>query len=611
MTRHMHVHFICLLLALLASATGRAKAQVRRIDDPPVPRLAKADEPPARLVTYLDNEVTKMERDYIVIRSAVELDAPPGRWYALDVEFRLSRAQPLILPSGKLLVKRWNNLFTPHGPRPARWLDCRLDVDFSDLQAAENFPKGKTFVLWAMGLIYNWEERSYVGSGWDVRAPLLLTTDSNGTVISCKAPRLLPMDLLRLNPAWKQTLRTRKLRLDVEHLKPLPETRAVMVARTAGPGVPVLAADDVQAWQPQGYGAFFGPIDTPEKARELLELQMPGHLVIQTRQQYQAILDTLKALGWARDRDLLAEPPTIGETITEIEGLGYRISQLSIDPLSTPDGPAWGDVVYRDIYVTEDGRVGFDPVLCVQAPQRPPENATDWQQPAPSDTETYTRAIDGVLGEDGYRILPERLVMTDDVVELALPIEAPADIVDAAPSTPGPAADTEADTPPAPAPVTAPVTAPAPQDVDEAQAPPLPTPQPLSTAADATATQPAEEPESTTQPAAPAAVETSPETLPAESNLPDTRPAEPENTSTRSARPKASALPQRIGKNIADIRRDIVLVLPPAALNEDASIRQTYSGEALCETDDDGRYVLDFRKGVLRSVRKQVDDNGE
>jgi hypothetical protein len=603
-TRPRHVdRFVTAGLLVLLSASA-AQAQMRRIDDPPIPLLGEAaTHPPRRRATYLDNEITKNEQDYFVLRTAVELDAPPGRWFALDVEFRLSRAEPLVLPSGKVLVKRWNNLFTPHDPRPTRWLDCRLDVDFDELETAENFPKGKSFVLWAMGLVYNWEQRSYVGSGWDVRAPLLLTTDSNGTVIRCKTPRLLPLDLLELNPAWKQSISARKARLDLSHLQLREGGLAALVAREDGSSIPVLAAEETQAWQPQGYGGFFQPIDSPAKARELLELQMPGHVIIQSRGQYQAILEAIKAVGWAQERDILAEPPAIGETVTEIEGLGYRVSQLSIDPLPQARNDALGDIVYRDIYVTYDGRVGFAPVRCVRGPQLPPpdEKDTNWQQPAPSDPETYTQAIRGVLRNNEFRTLPNKFIATDETLKLPLPIEAPGDIVEA--RAPTVAAE--------PSPATQPAESrPAIQPTEPATTPEAP---------------PATAEEATVEIVEPEQIDdASPPAAPESPDLPDSEPdiaeapseeAPPEKESPDAAndapaggRPQADALARLMGKNIADVRRQVVLVLPPAALDEDNGVRTDYSGEALCETLDDGLYVLDFHKGTLRGMQKQRDD---
>ncbi len=599
-SRHVDRRFFTGLLIFLLAGTGWA--QMRRIDDPPVPPLAEAtQQTPRRLATYLDNEITKNEQDYFVLRSAVELDAPPGRWFAFDVEFRLSRAEPLILPSGKVLVKRWNNLFTPHDPRPTRWLDCRLDVDFDELETAENFPKGKSFVLWAMGLIYNWEQRSYVGSGWDVRAPLLLTTDSNGTVINCKAPRLLPLDLLELNPAWQQNISARKARLELSHLQLREEGVAALVAREDGSSIPVLAAEETQAWQPQGYGGFFSPIDSPEKARELLELQMPGHVIIQSRGQYQAIIEAIKAVGWAQQRDIIAEPPAIGETVTEIEGLGYRISQLGIDPLPQDDSELLGDIVYRDIYVTHDGRVGFSPVRCVRGPHLPPPNNPDWQQPAPSDPETYTQAIRDVLREGEFRTLPNKFIATDETLALPLPVEAPADIVEArtTPAATEPAPATQP-TPPSPDTQPAEATPPAETLPDEDAEPALEiaTPEQLDDTPP-----PTDVPETIEQPDA---VEDINDTEPAE--LPGDEDSDAANDTPAGGRPQADALARLMGKNIADVRRKVVLVLPPAALDEDNGVRPDYSGEALCETLDDGRYVLDFHKGTLRGIRKQNDD---
>ncbi|MCD4824380.1 MAG: hypothetical protein K8S55_07225 [Phycisphaerae bacterium] len=178
--------------AKAAKAEGKAKSAV----SPPAKAKTKANTKIKTVsVRYLRNDVVKIGKDaatgkgYFVIRSAVEITAPGNRWLALDVEFRLGQAIPLVRKNGKMLTRRWNNLFTPDTPSPARWTNCRLDVDFAELQAAENLPKGKTFTVWAMAVIWNYAEGKYVGSGWSAATPLTVTTDKAGKIIELKAKK--------------------------------------------------------------------------------------------------------------------------------------------------------------------------------------------------------------------------------------------------------------------------------------------------------------------------------------------------------------------------------------------------------------------------------------
>ncbi|NBB95477.1 MAG: hypothetical protein GVY16_07015 [Planctomycetes bacterium] len=607
-------HFLGTVLAaaVFTAFVGQADGQIRRADNPPVPPLAEATVHEGPLANYLDNEVTKIEEDYVIIRCAVEINAEPARWFALDVEFRLSQAEPLLLPSGKAVVKRWNNLFTPHGPRPTRWQDCRLDVDLADLQAAENLPKDKTFVLWAMGLLYNWKDRAYVGSGWPVRTPLLLTTDAGGTIVDVRAPRLLPADLLELNPAWDQSIDVRQAKLKLDHLSVRDGTRACLVSRREGPALRVLAGPAGQAWTPSGYGRFVGPIDSAEKARELVELQLPGRVIIRTREQYDAVLAAVRKLGWVNDRDILAEPPTVGDTVTTVEGLGWRLPLVTVEP--SPAGKDWlGDIVFRDVYVSTDGRVGFQPLRLIRAPA-PPIDEPGWTQIAPADPGDYTRALREALQPEGHRLAADRFVSTGEIVSLKLPVAAPDDIISA----------TNAETP---ADVTDVSAAP---DEPDASSQPAEEPEAQSTSKNEAADEAADEAVDTGGDTAAGAAATSESAAEPTSDSNEDADGEASRVKTTedagatahsdatdesgeaqpaesadALRPNSATLAQMIGKNIVEVRRNVILALPPAAIDENFDVRSNYTGEALCETADDGRYVLDFHKGVLRGVQKR------
>jgi hypothetical protein len=155
--------------------------------------------------TYLGNEITKVvqtEQDrFFLVKLDLALRAPAHRWYAVDVEFRLQQAQPLMLPHGKLLMRRWDNLFTPDQKSAVHWSDIRVDVDFSLLEQASNLPREQTFPIWVMGVLWDHANNRYVGSGWSARTALLVTTDAGGKISHAEPLDVLPQPKTSKQPS--------------------------------------------------------------------------------------------------------------------------------------------------------------------------------------------------------------------------------------------------------------------------------------------------------------------------------------------------------------------------------------------------------------------------
>ena len=246
-------------------------------------------------VTYLQNEAFLPDQGYVVVRSAFEVTGPPHRWIALDMEFRLSQAIPLIRSDGKVFMKRWNNLFLPETPHPVRWTDCRLDVDFREFEQAKNLPKGQTFVVWAMGLIYDHVAGKHIGSGWPVRVPLVMTTDANGKIQQAYSPVI---SSIRYEYPSDTTISAWQANVHVNHLQPLPGLKAYRAVRNDGR----VASPKGQLWTPADFGGAFGPIDSADKARELVQLMHPGALIVATREQYDAAVTAARKLGWPAEK---------------------------------------------------------------------------------------------------------------------------------------------------------------------------------------------------------------------------------------------------------------------------------------------------------------------
>lgn len=389
--KRMFLHVVWLLLSSTA---------ILHADAPP----AGAPEPVG--VTYLANEAYAPEKGYVVIRSAFEVQGPPHRWIALDVEFRLNQAVPLVRIDDKVFMKRWNNLFLPESPAPARWTDCRLDVDFREFEQAKNLPRDKTFIVWAMGLIYDHAAGKYVDSGWPVRAPLVLTTDALGRIQRALTPALSPV---RYEHPSDKTIDARRADIRTNHLKLLPGVQAYQAVRRDGTPVTVLTNPNGQIWKPSGFIAAFEPIDSAEKAEELVRLMHPGAVIVQTRPQYDAVIDAARRLGWLAEDLPRDDPKFLGLRTTPVEGFGWRVEAMLIEPRNGRPG----DLAAWDYCVGTDGLVGAKRNVLLCGP--------GGKSKTPVHTDVYAAMLQSHLGGLSPEVVQPRIVPTDTVAKLPLP----------------------------------------------------------------------------------------------------------------------------------------------------------------------------------------------
>ncbi len=363
-------------------------------------------------VRYLSNKIVITAENYFIIRSSFEVSSPGNRWIALDMEFRLSQAVPLVRKDGEVFLKRWNNLFTPVSAEPVRWTDCRLDVDFADLESTENLPRDKRFVVWGIAVIWDYETRRHVGSGWAVRAPLLITTDKLGKITKIEAPKLQPLMVKSVQPGSKG-IEVRKATLNVKHLKVFEGVKSYRAYARNGGAVNILASQDKQVWSPSSFGYCFRKIDTPEQAEELVCMQHPRGVLIKTRGQYDAILQAVRKLGWKDAQDLPAGPSTFAPVVTAVEGLGHHVQLLMIE---TSDG-TMGDVAHWEYFVSTDGRLGATRTVCI----RGPKYGDDKKLKTPAGPKKYVQAIKAVLTKEGVQTLPEYIRPTGEIVKISIP----------------------------------------------------------------------------------------------------------------------------------------------------------------------------------------------
>lgn len=362
-------------------------------------------------VNYLDTEVTHPDPAYLLVRGAFEIVYHPQEWHAVYFQLRLDANTPLKEKDREGFVKLWNNVFTPENADPARYTDCRIAFNLKDIEAATNLPKGQRTILWVVCDIWDDRNDQYVGSGWSARAPVIVTTDADGKITKVDLFRTSPFSVKRNH--YTDKINAKECELSLKHLKLNPGVKLYRALQIRLDSSDFLMLGDYQAdLRSESRGYFFEPIDSPQKAAEVVAIGFPRAVIIETPEQYGLIKKALKAKAW-KDEDIpVQEPPSYGLKVVEEPGLGYRVTALMIDHL---DYYALGlrYIMYREFAVSPDGRIGMGTeTVCIEAPQTPYGAGPGWTQRAPIDPEEYTKVLRLVLSPEGSRDIPG-VIVTD------------------------------------------------------------------------------------------------------------------------------------------------------------------------------------------------------
>ena len=414
------------------------------------PGGAAEPKPEAR---YLDTRIVTLPPDNpqnVVVRGVIEVNGPQ-RWY--DVYFQVLSASNVAIrrPDGSAVNIRWGNIFPPENVEWARYSDVRIDIPIADLAGA-GLPKNARVLLWVQCDLFDQEAKAYVGGGWDVKAPLIVNTDEAGRPRSFESFETRPFDQAGLT-GHHATARAaaRKETLALRHLKPKDGASFVRTMGLRHEPYDVATLGERQALlTSDARGRFFGPIDSAEKAMELVQLAEPNAVVIKTPEQYQAIVEAMKKVpGWDPAKFLpVAQPAAYGAQVTSEPGLGWRVRMLI----------AWHhpylrlglrDVTYHDVRVATDGRMGVTETVCLRAPQTPYGAPPGWlpefgftREPATTAPNTggsvpngpgsidpesaidaHNKAIRSALTPAGSETIAPLIKVTEDRTDIAAPAD--------------------------------------------------------------------------------------------------------------------------------------------------------------------------------------------
>jgi hypothetical protein len=303
----------------------------------------------------------------LVFRGKAQFVNAAGKCYVLSCQFRYEKPPR---PS----VKRCNGLdyryelasvIVPEGPRHVRDVEIKLT---GALLARDAELAVGTHLIRAYWAILDEACRAYVGteSGWDNGVVLVVEKATNGKVrIFPFAPKAF--DARDDHKSDKISVLEGKLR--VKHLVRKPGTSLVLAFGAHGDQLAYLRLPPRSAQiESLNRGLFFGPIDSPDKAIELVKLGHGGGGVIKTREQYDALRKALVAHGWKAPQVAASPPPAYGVSARAVGELGYLVDLLVLT--YEPQGETFGDVVYETWAVTRDGRLGVVATPYLRAPEK-------------------------------------------------------------------------------------------------------------------------------------------------------------------------------------------------------------------------------------------------
>jgi hypothetical protein len=304
----------------------------------------------AQSVNVTDCEVVAGDRE-ATVRGALEVEGLPHRRLGVFFQARLSEAEPFRGPDGTLLVN-WGEVFTPEDQaEPVRWSACVARLPFDLLERSPDLPRGARTTLWIACDVWDPATKTWIASGWNVRCPILVTTDAGGRITACAAFYTTPHGPHPSHP-W-ETKPARTVRLELAHLRLAPGVQAfrcvgekhVVHDLLYRDGKPVRQAELASLQR----GWFFAPPESDTQARELAALGHRGAAVV-SQEAYGA----LKAHEKRRET---AAPPNYGIEVTPVADVGWRVGLLLVVD---------GNVRHVRYNVARDGRLSMQETTCLE-----------------------------------------------------------------------------------------------------------------------------------------------------------------------------------------------------------------------------------------------------
>jgi hypothetical protein len=365
-------------------------------------------------VDYLDTQIAPWDGKTVTIQGSVEIASGQQKWFPVYFQLRLDAKTPLTIGANEGFLAYWGALFPPSNVARATYDDIRIGLPKEKIEEATNLPKGQRTLVWAICDVWDSQAKKYVGTGWDVRAPLLLTTDQNGKIVNVER---FPTWRARPNVSDAQMkIKVLAAAIQTTHAT-LRQSVKIYKAHNVKGGVHhILVAGNYQGrLRSLSRGYFFSKIDTPQKALELVLISRGESILIKTPGQYIAIATALKTAGW-KPPHLMEKPSVLGVDVTEEPGLGYRVRASIIR--YNYSLRILRDVELIQARVTYDGAIGEEITTLIKAPELPYGVPPGWTQPLPKGPVEYDKLVSTALTDTGSQRLPEYVKATDQAATI-------------------------------------------------------------------------------------------------------------------------------------------------------------------------------------------------
>ncbi len=323
---------VCLCLLLVAST-----------------RPARADSPEAQeqvaAAAYLPIQCIQLREDGLIVQAGVQITDGANRWF--DVTFALAGDEDLPPDPGNM--QRWGSLFVPSSPSSVRWDDLRFGFTreaIASVAASTTDLQGVCVIC----RVYPAGAKKPLEGYWQSRLRLLVQLNQLGGLQSVQPVQAAPFAPLRGQGripirARKASLKDSDLQLGqgVELCKAIDPSGQVYNLLVRGTQLCALGSVTT--------GMFLEKIDSPAKARQLVELSLQGGWKILSADQYEQIASRASDLG----AHVAQAPKSFKPHVSRIPSIGYRVRMALLHRGSEDDSPL--QVSRIDRIVLENGQV--------------------------------------------------------------------------------------------------------------------------------------------------------------------------------------------------------------------------------------------------------------
>jgi len=384
-------------------ARGQALSQPQPVQPAPPPAQAGGgpllDVSGFRLETGADGRIRT--------NSAFGLRGDTQRWHNVAYGLFTVQGEPVADAAGKPVRFGSVLLFPPENVRPAAYPPLQSEIRLKDLPPCPGLPRGQSTVL-KVAPVAQPHGATEEAARLDVGLPLVVTVDAAGALTRAAAFSVEPIQTVAVSAEEKMNARVLEPKFKVLRLKPGAQLFRALGLKHDLREYALVEGRLAELRGPSRAFAFdlSGP-EGAERAAELVMLAHPGAVIIQTREQYAALLKALRDKGWPPGLEApLEEPPGLGLAVEAEPSLGWRVRVLWA-ACDRYYGRFLGPVYFHEFCVSEKGEVGFgQSVVCI---------------PAPSMDKDYTALAGEVLAKAGAQTVPDFALVTDKKASFPCP----------------------------------------------------------------------------------------------------------------------------------------------------------------------------------------------